>query len=273
MLLLEETYLMAFFQNPVTDFMEDLIMLHNWIMIYLIFILNSVLYVYINILYYFYALKEKIDAELSFSFREILILSNIRQVRHEARAETIWTLAPFMIVATIMIPSFILLYISESDEDPLYTFKAIGHQWYWTYETASILDPVAPRAYPNSFLYWWDQTGSMIYAFWEKYRMDIFDSYLKPESNLNHGEFRLLEVDNALVLAVDEPSRIIVTASDVLHSWALPSFGIKVDAVPGRLNQVLFTINREGIFYGQCSELCGTGHGFMPIKVMCINLR
>jgi len=296
---------MNFFQNPVTDNMDDIIVLHNWVMFSLIFILNCVLYVYINILYYFFVFKEREDNELSFSFREILTLSNIKQLKHAAIAETAWTVAPFMIVALIMVPSFILLYIAETDEDPDLTIKAVGHQWYWTYETSKTIvnfdrDLFAwtlakteatltlkkihdivdyyprfflfPELYNPAFVYP-PIPVSPVYLLTEESNTSIvesFDSYIKPEAELPYGEFRLLEVNNALILPSDRTIRVIVTATDVLHSWAVPSFGIKIDAVPGRLNQVLFKLNREGIFYGQCSELCGTGHGFMPIKVLSI---
>ena len=130
--------------------------------------------------------------------------------------------------------------------DPAVTVKAIGHQWYWSYEYSD-----------------YNQTDQPAVA---------FDSYMVPEDDLSPGQLRLLEVDNRIVVPVNTHLRFIITAADVLHSWAVPSLGIKCDAVPGRLNQVPAFIKREGVFYGQCSELCGTNHGFMPIVVEAVPL-
>lgn len=124
---------------------------------------------------------------------------------------------------------------------PTLTIKVVGHQWYWSYEYSDFIT----------------ESGDTI----------DFDSYMIPESDLELGQFRLLDVDNKLVVPVDCHIRLIVTGSDVIHSFAVPSLGIKLDCVPGRLNQVSFLLEREGIFYGQCSELCGVWHGFMPIAV------
>lgn len=123
-----------------------------------------------------------------------------------------------------------------------------SHQWYWSYEYSD-------------------------YATINDNSQIQFDSYMIPDSDLSEGDFRLLEVDNSIVVPVNTHVRVIITAADVLHSWAVPSFGVKLDAVPGRLNQVSFLANREGVFYGQCSELCGTNHAFMPIKVDVVSLE
>ena len=130
--------------------------------------------------------------------------------------------------------------------DPAVTIKAIGHQWYWSYEYSD-----------------YNQSDEQSIA---------FDSYMIPEDELEPSQLRLLEVDNRMVVPVNSHVRIIVTSADVLHSWAVPSLGVKCDAVPGRLNQVAVFIKREGLFYGQCSELCGANHGFMPIVVESVSL-
>ena len=146
----------------------------------------------------------------------------------------------------LALPSFALLYSIDEIVDPSLTLKVIGHQWYWTYEYSD---------YANS-----DETSI------------VFDSYMIPEDDLEFGQLRLLEVDNRVVLPVQTHVRVIITAADVLHSWAVPSLGVKCDAVPGRLNQTSLFLKREGVFYGQCSELCGVNHGFMPIVVEGVSL-
>jgi cytochrome c oxidase subunit 2 len=131
--------------------------------------------------------------------------------------------------------------------DPALTLKVVGHQWYWSYEFS---DYVTLDGGEN---------------------LD-FDSYMLALGDLTLGNLRLLEVDNRVVLPINTHIRIIVTAADVLHSWAIPSFGLKVDACPGRLNQTSLFIKREGTYYGQCSEICGVNHGFMPIVVKAVDL-
>jgi cytochrome c oxidase subunit 2 len=147
----------------------------------------------------------------------------------------------------IAVPSFALLYSMDEITDPAVTLKVIGHQWYWTYEYSD---------YSTAD----DQSI-------------IFDSYMVAEDDLELGQLRLLEVDNRVVLPVKTHVRVLITAADVLHSWAIPSLGVKCDAVPGRLNQTSIFLNREGVFYGQCSELCGANHGFMPIVVEGVDLE
>jgi len=131
--------------------------------------------------------------------------------------------------------------------DPKITLKIIGHQWYWTYEYSDYIGNTD------------DETLSI-------------DSYMVMEQDLALGELRLLEVDNRIILPIETSIRLLVTSSDVLHSFAVPSFGVKMDACPGRLNQVSLCIEREGIYYGQCSELCGINHAFMPIVVDACSL-
>ncbi len=151
------------------------------------------------------------------------------------KIEIIWTIIPGIILVYIGIDSFKLLYGLDEVIEVGVTVKAVGHQWYWSYEYGD-------------------------------YKKDInFTSYMKED--LEEGEDRLISVDNKVILPIDTKVRIIVTASDVIHSWAIPSMGIKIDGILGRINQGGIEIKRPGEFYGQCSELCGYGHGFMPIGV------
>jgi len=141
--------------------------------------------------------------------------------------------------------------------NPRVTFKAIGHQWYWSYECHD--------RYPYDYT----KEG---FPFDARHNIN-FDSNLLYEQELRKGEFRLLQVDNALVLPIESHIRLIITSLDVLHSWTIPHLGVKVDACPGRLNQVFFYLKRPGVFYGQCSELCGVNHGFMPIVLKAVSFQ
>nr|YP_009250586.1 cytochrome c oxidase subunit II [Heterotermes cf. paradoxus AUS121]AMX22915.1 cytochrome c oxidase subunit 2 [Heterotermes cf. paradoxus AUS121] len=150
--------------------------------------------------------------------------------------ETTWTIAPAIILVFIAMPSLRLLYLMDEIHNPALTLKAVGHQWYWSYE----------------------------YSDFTKLE---FDSYMTPQDEQQASTFRLLDTDNRVVLPMNSPIRLIVTAADVLHSWTIPSLGVKTDATPGRLNQISFSINRPGLLYGQCSEICGANHSFMPITI------
>ncbi len=159
---------------------------------------------------------------------------------HHEKLEQWWTIIPALILITIAIPSFSLLYIMETQAiwvRPDLTLKIIGHQWYWGYEYENFAEI--------------------------ELRMQSEEDLLLTEN----GGFRLLETNTKLVLPINQKIRLLITSDDVIHSWTIPSFGIKVDAVPGRLNQVFVKILRPGIYYGQCSEICGINHGFMPISV------
>jgi cytochrome c oxidase subunit 2 len=156
---------------------------------------------------------------------------------HGTKIEVIWTVIPSLILLMIAIPSFSLLYSIEEIGEPSVTLKVIGRQWYWSYEYS-------------------DYNGEI-----------EFDSYMVSEDDLEKGSLRLLEVDNRVVLPIKTQIRLIITAADVIHCWGIPSLGIKCDGTPGRLNEVSLYMKREGVFYGQCSELCGVNHGFMPIVV------
>lgn len=166
---------------------------------------------------------------------------------HGTLLEIIWTITPAIILILIAFPSFKLLYLMDEVIDPAITIKVVGHQWYWSYEYSD-------------------------YATLEGKTIQ-FDSYMIPESDLNEGDLRLLEVDNKLIVPVNTHIRVVTTAADVIHSWAVPSLGVKMDSIPGRLNQTSFLATREGTFYGQCSEICGANHAFMPIVVKVVSLN
>tara|TARA_E500000331_G_scaffold176855_1_gene170520 strand:+ start:111 stop:1022 length:912 start_codon:yes stop_codon:yes gene_type:complete len=166
---------------------------------------------------------------------------NPSKTTHNTMIEVLWTVIPVVILVIIAVPSFKLLYYSDVIPKVDMTIKATGHQWYWEYE----------------------------YSDHGKF---TFDANMVATEDLKPGQPRLLEADNRIVLPVDTVVRVQVTAGDVLHSWAMPAFGVKIDAVPGRLNETWFgPVKKEGVYYGQCSELCGTRHGFMPIAVEVVS--
>ena len=155
---------------------------------------------------------------------------------HNTIIEILWTAIPIVILVVMAIPSFKLLYKQEKSDSYDMTVKVIGHQWYWEYE------------YPDHGNFY-------------------FESYMIEEEDLQKGDLRLLTVDNPLVIPANKNIQILITAGDVLHSWAMPSMGIKTDAVPGRLNETWINVKEPGTYRGQCSEICGRGHGFMPVVV------
>nr|WRO44756.1 cytochrome c oxidase subunit II [Themus sp. 'bimaculicollis'] len=155
--------------------------------------------------------------------------------------ELIWTIMPALTLLLIALPSLKILYMLEETLKPNLSIKSIGHQWFWSYE-------------------------------YSDFKNIEFDSYLaNPDNSLNNFNFRLLDVDNRLTLPYLSQIRMVVTSTDVIHSWTIPSMGLKVDATPGRLNQIIFFLNRSGLFFGQCSEICGTNHSFMPIVIESIS--
>nr|YP_009571132.1 cytochrome c oxidase subunit II [Chelodina colliei]AUY55013.1 cytochrome c oxidase subunit II [Chelodina colliei] len=150
--------------------------------------------------------------------------------------EMVWTILPAIVLITIALPSLQVLYLTDEINNPHLTIKTMGHQWYWTYE-------------------------------YTDYENLEFDSYMIPTQDLPNGYSRLLEVDHRMIAPMETPIRMLISAEDVLHSWAVPSLGVKTDAVPGRLNQTSFIMMQPGLFYGQCSEICGANHSFMPIVI------
>jgi cytochrome c oxidase subunit 2 len=211
-------------QPPATPVMERLYDFHTllvWIITVIsVFVLGLLLYVIIR-------------------FRESANPVPSRTTHHTL-VEVAWTVVPVLILVLIAIPSLRILYYSDRVEQAEMTIKAVGHQWYWSYE------------YPDH--------GNF-----------TFDSLMKPAEELADGEPRLLATDTRVVLPVDTTIRVLITADDVLHAWAIPSFGVKRDAVPGRINESWIRIEREGVYYGQCSELCGKDHAFMPIAVEAVS--
>lgn len=169
-----------------------------------------------------------------------------KYMNHGQLIEIIWTSLPAVILLTIAFPSFILLYLCDEVISPSMTIKAIGLQWYWKYEYSDFIN----------------DDGEIV----------EFESYVLPDDLLEEGQLRLLDVDASVVCPVDTHIRFIITSADVLHDWCIPSLGIKVDASPGRLNQTSALIQREGVYYGQCSELCGIAHSAMPIKIEAVSL-
>nr|QFG40074.1 cytochrome c oxidase subunit II [Munidopsis lauensis] len=159
-----------------------------------------------------------------------------RYLLENQNIEIIWTLLPAVILVFIALPSLRLLYLLDEVNNPSVTLKTIGHQWYWSYEYSDFLQLE-------------------------------FDSYLLPPEDSNPASLRLIDVDNRTVLPMMAQIRVLVSAADVIHSWTIPALGVKADAIPGRLNQVSFMINRPGLFFGQCSEICGANHSFMPIVI------
>jgi len=212
------------FQTPATPVMENIVGFNDMLFAIIATIFFVVLALLLYTLWRFNAKRNPRPSKTT----------------HNTLLEVIWTAVPIMILVVIAIPSFKLLYYMDRVEDADLTIKAIGHQWYWSYE------------YPDN--------GNF-----------TFDALIVPDDEIADGQLRLLTTDNAVVLPVNTTIRLQTTADDVIHSWAMPSFGIKLDAVPGRLNETWMRIEREGTYYGQCSELCGVNHGFMPIMVKAVS--
>jgi cytochrome c oxidase subunit 2 len=210
------------FQDPASEWMYGIIELHDNIIFYLIMLAVLVSWFFISSLYN---------------------KDHLRYLQHGDLIEVIWTITPALILWAIGIPSLVLLYMMDEILDAEITVKAIGNQWYWSYEYTDYLD-----------------------------KNIAFDSFLVQDQDLELGDLRLLTVDNYLVLPVNTSIRLLVTSNDVIHSFALPSLAIKCDALPGRLNSTGMIFTRPSTFYGQCSELCGVLHGFMPIGIHAVNI-
>nr|CDG50862.1 cytochrome c oxidase subunit II [Urticina eques] len=210
-------------QDAAHPVMEEIIFFHDQVMFILTIIITTVLWLIVK------ALSGK-------AYHRYLVDGTLLEI--------VWTIVPAIILILIAFPSLKLLYLMDEVMDPALTIKAIGHQWFWSYE----------------------------YSDYQAETLE-FDSYMIPTSDLNKGDFRLLEVDNRLVVPINTHVRVLVTGADVLHSFAVPALAVKMDAVPGRLNQTGFFIKRPGIFYGQCSEICGANHSFMPIVIEAVSLE
>nr|QOD98288.1 cytochrome c oxidase subunit II [Certhia familiaris] len=207
------------FQDASSPIMEELMQFHDHALMVALAICSLVLYLLAHML------SEKLSSSTV----------NAQEI------ELVWTILPAMVLVMLALPSLRILYMMDEINEPDLTLKAIGHQWYWTYEYTDLKDLT-------------------------------FDSYMTPTADLPLGHFRLLEVDHRVIVPTNSTVRVIVTADDVLHSWAVPSLGVKTDAIPGRLNQTSFLTPRPGIYYGQCSEICGANHSFMPIVVEAVPL-
>nr|YP_010888044.1 cytochrome c oxidase subunit II [Phylloscopus trochiloides]WJJ67707.1 cytochrome c oxidase subunit II [Phylloscopus trochiloides] len=207
------------FQDASSPIMEELVQFHDHAMMVALAICSLVLYL----------LTIMLTGKLSSNTVDAQVI------------ELVWTILPAAVLITLALPSLRILYMMDEINEPDLTLKAIGHQWYWTYEYTDFKDLT-------------------------------FDSYMIPTTDLPLGHFRLLEVDHRVIVPTHSTVRVIVTADDVLHSWAVPSLGVKTDAIPGRLNQTSFLASRPGVFYGQCSEICGANHSFMPIVVESVPL-
>nr|YP_001491477.1 cytochrome c oxidase subunit II [Heniochus diphreutes]BAF80392.1 cytochrome c oxidase subunit II [Heniochus diphreutes] len=209
------------FQDAASPVMEELLYFHDHALMIVFMISTFVLYI--------------IVAMVSTKFTNKYILDS-------QEIEIIWTVLPAVILVMIALPSLRILYLMDEINNPHLTIKAMGHQWYWSYE-------------------------------YTDYEELSFDSYMTPTQDLMPGQFRLLEVDHRMVVPTMSPVRLLVSAEDVLHSWTVPALGVKMDAVPGRLNQTAFVTSRPGVYYGQCSEICGANHSFMPIVVEVVPLE
>nr|YP_010502916.1 cytochrome c oxidase subunit II [Nephotettix virescens]UXD78693.1 cytochrome c oxidase subunit II [Nephotettix virescens] len=215
------TWKMISFQDAVSPIMEQLIMFHDHTMMVLIMITTTVIYMMISLM------MSKI---------------NNRMLLEGQMIELIWTIMPAVLLIIIALPSLKILYMLDEMNKPLVTLKAIGHQWFWSYE-------------------------------YSDFKKIEFESYMKKFNDIENNEFRLLEVDNRISLPFNVKSRILVTSYDVIHSWTIPALGIKIDASPGRINQGSIFMMRPGLYFGQCSEICGANHSFMPIMLESIDLK
>jgi len=219
------------FQDPATPIIIGIIHFHNHLIFFLVVIGTFVFWLLYRVLVLFKGTDTNAQAS---------------KFTHSTPLEVVWTITPAVLLLFIAGPSFALLYSIDEVVAPNISLKVIGHQWYWSYEYGDFINT---------------NTGKGI----------IFDSYIVAEDDLSLGGLRLLEVDHRVKLPTNQHIRLLVSSADVLHSWAVPSLGIKIDACPGRLNQVSLYILRQGVFYGQCSEICGVNHGFIPIVVESVD--
>jgi len=231
------------FQDPATPIMEGIISFHNDLMVFAAGVCIFVLYLLIRSVNLF------MNNENSQRQVEGTTSRFVNSITHHTSLEVVWTIVPAIMLLIVAVPSFALLYSIEEFVEPSLTVTATGHQWYWSYEYSNFKKVDFNGLFKN-------------------YK---FDSYMVETASLDEGNLRLLEVDRRLLLPVGTHIQMSITASDVLHCWAVPAFGIKVDACPGRINQTTIYIKRGGVYYGQCSEICGINHGFMPIVVRAVS--
>lgn len=220
------------FQNSASPIHEGIVELHNSIFYYLV-----VIFVFVFVFL--------ISTGINYTSNKNVF--SYKYLNHNTILELIWTITPAFVLIAIAFPSFKLLYIMDEVVGPSITIKVNAHQWYWNYEYCDYLNSTNSESIN-------------------------FDSYMVPDTDLEVGDFRVLEVDQNIVIPNNTMVRFIVTSYDVIHSFAVPALGIKIDAIPGRLNQVTTYTERTGLFYGQCSELCGIAHFGMPIVVHSVNI-
>lgn len=214
-------WLQLILQDPASSTRASLLLFHDLILITIILVIRIISYIIIFLILRKYTNQKTKEAH---------------------KIELIWTIRPALILILLAIPSLRLLYLIDESSEPILTLKAIGHQWYWSYE-------------------------------YSDFPYISYDSFMLSTKLLKNGEFRLLEVDNRLIVPINTEIRLLVTASDVIHAWTIPALRIKADAIPGRLNQLTFTLRRAGVFYGQCSEICGANHSFIPIVLESVNIK
>jgi cytochrome c oxidase subunit 2 len=227
------------FQEAATPSMEGIISFNYNLTFVICFILVFVSWLLLNCIFYYLDYKN----------------INSSKFTHSNELEIVWTTIPAIILLLLATPSFSLLYSMDEISDPTLSFKIIGHQWYWSYEFSDY----------NYFLCGTNSDGTKI-----KYDCYMTNLETLPEKQ---GYFRLLETNKRILLPIKTHIRLLVSSADVLHSWTVPSFGVKVDACPGRLNQLNLFIKRTGLFFGQCSEICGVNHAFMPIAIACVEQK
>jgi cytochrome c oxidase subunit 2 len=229
------------FQDPATPTITGIIHFHNHLIYFLVVIGTLVFWLLYRAVVLFRTNDQNQNSPAS-------------KFTHSTVLEVVWTITPGILLLLIAGPSFTLLYAINNNEKPDVVLKIVGHQWYWSYQ----YNPVFAKS----------EGGDIV----ESPRLE-FDSYIVAEDDLKKGGLRLLEVDNRVKLPVKTHINLLVSAADVLHSWAVPSLGIKIDACPGRLNSVDLFLLRKGVFYGQCSEICGVNHGFIPIVVESVSFK
>nr|YP_010736834.1 cytochrome c oxidase subunit II [Macropsis hainanensis]WEP24708.1 cytochrome c oxidase subunit II [Macropsis hainanensis] len=215
------SWYMYSFQDPSTPIMEQLIMFNDHAMMIILMITMTVMYMMFSIMTNKLLDKNMLEGQM---------------------IELMWTITPAIMLIMIALPSLRILYLIEEINNPILSIKAIGHQWYWSYEYSDL-------------------------------KKIEFDSYMKPTKEMENNEFRLLETDNNIIAPYNFMIRMLVSSTDVIHSWTIPSMGIKIDATPGRINQGNLMLLRPGLFYGQCSEICGANHSFMPISMESISMK
>jgi cytochrome c oxidase subunit II len=250
------------FCTPATYLMLKLIEFHHFVLAIITFVVITVIYVLLIATYKF---KGNKFPRINFMNTEFIIGSKVEGHSYATLLEIIWTIIPSILLIFLAAPTFLGLYAFEKGHHIItdHTFKIIGNQWYWDYEysDSQLTEEVSFIKLPNI-----PETSNPqdTATFWLS---PEYPSYMLATDDLVLGDLRLLEADSSLYIPVEKQIRFIITSNDVIHCFAVPSLGIKLDAVPGRLNQVLCVIKRIGNYYGQCSEICGVDHGFMPINL------